>query len=79
MNDKNVVFGRIIDGVELLKKLDIHGNQNGEVNAEVIIADCGQIGYNPSTEPVAQPYEAPVTKAEPEKKEEKKTKACTIL
>jgi hypothetical protein len=78
MNDKNVVFGRIIDGVELLKKLDIHGNQNGEVNAEIIIADCGQIGYIPTTEPVAQPAE-PVANTEPEKKEEKKTKACTIL
>ena len=83
MNDKNVVFGRIIEGMELMKKLDIHGNANGgEVTAEVIISDCGQIGWShqPTIE-AAAPQEETTAKIENKESisKDKKSKACTIL
>jgi cyclophilin family peptidyl-prolyl cis-trans isomerase len=79
LNEKNTVFGKVIDGFEIIKKLEIHGNANGDVNADVIIEDCGQIGYvaKDNAEQV-QPQQLQVPKkttpsAEP------KSKACTIL
>ncbi len=38
---KNVVFGRVSDGMELVQELETFGSTNGTVNADIRISDCG--------------------------------------
>ncbi|CAI2381395.1 unnamed protein product [Moneuplotes crassus] len=38
---KNVVFGRVTDGMDLVEEIETYGNTNGSVNADIRISDCG--------------------------------------
>lgn len=43
LDGKHVVFGKVIDGLEFLKKMEACGSQSGAVNPKVSIAACGQL------------------------------------
>ena len=43
LDGKHVVFGRLIDGMELLKTVEATGSQSGEPSANVRIEDCGEL------------------------------------
>ena len=43
LNGKNVAFGRVIEGIECLKKMEVCGTPTGETTAELLIHDSGQI------------------------------------
>merc|ERR1712066_297939 len=40
---KHVVFGEVIDGMELVRKMESLGTKSGEPLARMVITDCGQI------------------------------------
>ena len=43
LNGKHVVFGKVIDGMPLVKKIESLGSQSGSTRAKIEIADCGEI------------------------------------
>jgi len=43
LDNKHVVFGEVIEGFELLGKMDMLGSSSGSTAAPVTIADCGEL------------------------------------
>lgn len=43
LNDKHVVFGKIVDGMSLLKKMEQAGSEKGKPSSLVKIVDCGEV------------------------------------
>ena len=42
LDGKHVVFGKVTEGYELVKKIESYGSQSVKPNAEVKISDCGE-------------------------------------
>ncbi|KAJ3605444.1 hypothetical protein NHX12_027491 [Muraenolepis orangiensis] len=45
LNGKHVVFGKVVKGLDIVKKMESKGSANGAVKAadKIMIADCGQL------------------------------------
>eukprot|EP01099_Mayorella_cantabrigiensis_P003418 TRINITY_DN2620_c0_g1_i1.p1 TRINITY_DN2620_c0_g1~~TRINITY_DN2620_c0_g1_i1.p1 ORF type:complete len:182 (+),score=56.13 TRINITY_DN2620_c0_g1_i1:47-547(+) len=43
LDGKHVVFGRIVEGLDVVKKMEAQGTQSGKPKKEIAIADCGQL------------------------------------
>ncbi|CAJ0945955.1 unnamed protein product, partial [Mesorhabditis belari] len=43
LDGKHCVFGRVIEGLDVVKNVETYGSQSGKTKAEVAIADCGQL------------------------------------
>jgi len=43
LDGKHVVFGHVVEGMDLVKLMEAQGTQSGKPKAEVKIADCGQL------------------------------------
>jgi peptidylprolyl isomerase len=43
LDGKHVVFGSVVEGMDVVKKMEAVGSQSGKTKAEVKIADCGQL------------------------------------
>lgn len=43
LDGKHVVFGRVLEGVELVKKIESKGSSSGKTSAKVVISDSGEI------------------------------------
>ena len=43
LDGDNVVFGKVTEGMDVVKNIEAEGTQNGETKSEVTIADCGQL------------------------------------
>jgi peptidylprolyl isomerase len=43
LDGKHVVFGKVVDGMDLLKKMEDLGTQSGRPTAEVTLAGCKQL------------------------------------
>jgi cyclophilin family peptidyl-prolyl cis-trans isomerase len=41
LDGKNVVFGRVTEGIEILKKIEKWGSKSGETTKKVTINNCG--------------------------------------
>ncbi|CAO3642479.1 unnamed protein product [Mucor fragilis] len=42
LDGKHVVFGKVIEGLDIVKKIEALGSDSGKVKAKVVIADCGE-------------------------------------
>ncbi|XP_071322679.1 peptidyl-prolyl cis-trans isomerase-like [Trachinotus anak] len=43
LDGKHVVFGRIVEGMDVVEKIETFGSKNGKTSAKVVIANCGQV------------------------------------
>ena len=43
LDGKHVVFGKVIEGVEVVRAIEGVGSRGGPTSAEVLIVDCGQL------------------------------------
>mmetsp|Transcript_5833 Transcript_5833/g.6719 ORF Transcript_5833/g.6719 Transcript_5833/m.6719 type:complete len:173 (-) Transcript_5833:273-791(-) len=43
LDGKHVVFGKVVNGIEVVKAIEAVGSQNGTTKAPVVVADCGQL------------------------------------
>ena len=43
LNGRHCVFGQVIEGMDVVKKIESYGSQSGRTKAEVKIVDCGQL------------------------------------
>jgi cyclophilin family peptidyl-prolyl cis-trans isomerase len=43
LDGKHVVFGKVVEGLDVVKKIEGLGSQSGSTKAKVVIADCGQL------------------------------------
>ena len=40
-----VVFGRVVEGMKLVRKLETMGTQSGKPRQRVVITDCGEVSF----------------------------------
>jgi len=43
LDDKHVVFGSVVEGLEIVKKVESMGSKDGKPREKVVISDCGQV------------------------------------
>jgi len=43
LDGKHCVFGKVVDGMDVVKTVEAVGSQSGKTSKPVIIADCGQL------------------------------------
>lgn len=43
LDGKHVVFGSVVKGMDVVKKIESFGSQSGKTKAKIVIADCGEI------------------------------------
>ncbi|MQI72066.1 peptidylprolyl isomerase, partial [Escherichia coli] len=40
---KHVVFGQVVDGMNVVKEIEKVGSGSGKTSRPVVVADCGQL------------------------------------
>jgi cyclophilin family peptidyl-prolyl cis-trans isomerase len=43
LDGKHVVFGSVIEGLDVVKKVESYGSSSGTTKTKITIADCGQL------------------------------------
>jgi peptidylprolyl isomerase len=43
LNGKHVVFGKVIEGMDLIKTIESMGSNSGATQKKIVIADCGEL------------------------------------
>ncbi|XP_056427221.1 peptidyl-prolyl cis-trans isomerase-like [Hyla sarda] len=43
LDGKHVVFGKVVEGYEVVKKMETYGHNSGKTTKKVIIANCGRL------------------------------------
>jgi peptidyl-prolyl isomerase F (cyclophilin D) len=43
LDGKHVVFGKVVEGMDIVKKMEALGTQSGRPTAKVTISDCGEV------------------------------------
>ena len=41
LNGKHTVFGKVVEGMEIAKAIEVCGSNSGKTKGELVIEDCG--------------------------------------
>lgn len=41
LDNKHVVFGKVVEGMDVVKKMESYGSEDGDTSAKIVIAECG--------------------------------------
>lgn len=44
LDGKHVVFGKVVEGMDVLKQIEALGSSSGATSKRIVIEDCGQLG-----------------------------------
>merc|ERR1719385_378072 len=42
LDGRHVVFGKVVEGMDVVKKVEAFGSRNGKTSRQIIIEDCGE-------------------------------------
>ncbi|XP_077118851.1 peptidyl-prolyl cis-trans isomerase-like isoform X1 [Ranitomeya variabilis] len=48
LNGKHVVFGTVVEGMEVIKKMESYGSNSGKTSKRIVIDDCGVLEEAPT-------------------------------
>ncbi|XP_053572062.1 peptidyl-prolyl cis-trans isomerase-like [Bombina bombina] len=48
LNGKHVVFGHVVEGMEVIKKMESYGSNSGKTSKKIVIDDCGVLNDAPT-------------------------------
>ena len=43
LDGKHVVFGKLVEGMDILKQIEVLGSSSGETSKRVVVEDCGEL------------------------------------
>merc|ERR1712127_286288 len=43
LDGKHVVFGSIVDGMDIIKKVESYGSRSGKTSKKIVVDDCGEL------------------------------------
>lgn len=43
LDGRHVVFGNVVEGLDVVKQIEALGSQSGKTNKKIVVADCGQL------------------------------------
>ncbi|XP_050532445.1 peptidyl-prolyl cis-trans isomerase-like [Daktulosphaira vitifoliae] len=43
LDNKHVVFGSVVEGMDIVKKIESFGSQSGKTTKQVVVEDCGEL------------------------------------
>ncbi|XP_031425932.1 peptidyl-prolyl cis-trans isomerase A [Clupea harengus] len=43
LDGKHVVFGSVVEGLDVIRKVEGYGSKSGKTSAKIVVADCGQL------------------------------------
>lgn len=43
LDNRHVVFGSVVEGMDVVKKIEGFGSQSGKTSKKIFVADCGQL------------------------------------
>ena len=49
LDGKHVVFGKVVKGMDIVKKVESYGSQDGKTSKKIMIADCGELAADDAT------------------------------
>merc|ERR1711953_1470813 len=49
LGGKHVVFGQVVEGMDVVKKIESYGSQSGKCSQKVCVANCGQLSKAPES------------------------------
>ncbi|OGP52981.1 MAG: peptidylprolyl isomerase [Deltaproteobacteria bacterium RBG_13_52_11] len=43
LDGKHVVFGKVVEGLDVIQEIEKYGSESGRTSKKIVISDCGQI------------------------------------